>query len=48
MEIHGSKSDDLRATGEVVWVYANQETGKSAPLPDEFIKALESFEGALP
>lgn len=37
-------TDDLFTTGEIVWVYTNQETHKSSPLPDELrakIKAID-------
>lgn len=29
-----------RATGEIIWVYADQASGRSAPLPDELLERL--------
>ena len=46
VEIHGHDKDDLRATGEIVWVNADQATHTSAPLPDQLIALLTEFEGA--
>ncbi|MBM3554537.1 MAG: acyl-CoA thioesterase [Alphaproteobacteria bacterium] len=45
LEIHPKGRDDLRATGEVVWVNADQTTHKSAPLPADFVAAMEAMEG---
>ena len=45
LEIHGHGKDDLRASGEVVWVNADQSTHKSAPLADSMVKLLTDFEG---
>jgi acyl-CoA thioester hydrolase len=45
VEIHGHDKDDLRATGEIVWVNADQATHTSAPLPDQLIALLTEFEG---
>ena len=45
IEIHPSGSDDLRTTGEVVWVYTNQDTHESAPLPQNLLDLLEAYEG---
>ncbi len=37
-----AKGDDaLLASGEVVWVYTDQASGKSAPLPEEFVRRLK-------
>lgn len=32
-----------RTTGEVIWVNANQKTGKSAPLPEDIVAKLTPF-----
>ena len=45
LEIHPNDSEDLRATGEVVWVNANQTTHKSAALPDELVEKIVALEG---
>ncbi len=45
LEIHPAGADDLRATGEVVWVNAGVETGRSTPLPEELVGKLTAFEG---
>ena len=33
-EVHGKDADDLRTTGEIVWVYTNQTTHKTVRVPD--------------
>lgn len=48
LEIHPAAGDDLRTSGEVVWVHTHQETGKTAPLPQDLLEAVRVFEGALP
>jgi acyl-CoA thioester hydrolase len=45
VEIHGHDKDDLRATGEVVWVNADQATHSSAPLPVRLTELLMKVEG---
>jgi acyl-CoA thioester hydrolase len=45
LEIHPKGQDDLRATGEVVWVNTNQKTHKSQALPKELVEKLTSLEG---
>lgn len=45
-EIHGAGAEDLRTTGEVVWVYTNQETHEAAPLPESLLDLIEAYEGA--
>ena len=45
LEIHPAGEEDLRTTGEVVWVYTNQETHQSAPLPQMLLDMLEAYEG---
>ncbi|MBU2531345.1 MAG: acyl-CoA thioesterase [Alphaproteobacteria bacterium] len=44
-EIHGRDREDFRASGEVVWVYTNQETHKSAAVPDDLVERLVGLEG---
>lgn len=40
LEIFGHSGDDLRANGEIVWVYADLHEHKSRPLPDWMREAL--------
>ncbi len=44
-EVHPAGNEDLRTTGEVVWVYTNQATHESAPLPQKLLDLIEAFEG---
>lgn len=46
LEIHPQGGDDLRATGEVVWVNTDQETHKSAAVPAELVNKIAALEGA--
>jgi acyl-CoA thioester hydrolase len=46
LEIHPKGGDALYATGEVVWVNADQTTHKSAPWLPDFVDALVKREGA--
>ena len=43
--VHPAGNEDLRTTGEVVWVYTNQATHESAPLPQKLLDLIEAFEG---
>ncbi len=45
VEIHPAGGDHLRTSGEVVWVYTNQQTEKSAPLPADLLTLIEQYEG---
>ncbi len=45
LEIHPKDTDDLRATGEVVWVNADQTTHSSTPLPEDLVELIRGFEG---
>ena len=45
LEIHPKDTEDQRATGEVVWVNADQTTHRSTPLPDELVEKISTFEG---
>ena len=40
--------DDLRATGEIVWVNTHQQTHKTEPVPGKLIDAVAAFEGYDP
>jgi len=45
LEVHAKDQDELRATGEVVWVNTNQATHIPAPYSGNFVKMLKDFEG---
>lgn len=45
MGIFGKGDDQLRATGEITWVNAHQGSGKSAPLPEDFVAKIRALEG---
>ena len=45
LEIHTKEEEDLRATGEVVWVNTDQVTHKSAAMPPELVEKLIALEG---
>lgn len=45
LEIHPAGAEDLRATGEVIWVNTDQATHKSAPLPQDVIDRITDLEG---
>lgn len=44
-EMHGRDAEDLRATGEVVWVYTNQETHKPSPVPEDMAGLIIKLDG---
>lgn len=46
IEIHGAETDDLRASGEVIWVYTSQATHKTAAVADDLVELLIAREGA--
>ncbi len=46
LEIHGADENDLRASGEVIWVYTNQATHKSSALAEDLVELLIAREGA--
>lgn len=51
LEIHPADGDRALATGELVWVNADQATHRPAPLPDAFraaVGALEARPAAAP
>lgn len=45
LEIHPKDADDLRATGEVVWVNVDQTSHASAALPEELVEKIAALEG---
>ena len=45
LEIHPQCAEELRATGEVVWVNTDQTTHSSVSVPDELRDLLTAFEG---
>ncbi len=45
LEVHGKGNEDLRASGEIVWVNTNQASHTPAPYKPAFIDMLKSFEG---
>ncbi|MEH6556211.1 MAG: thioesterase family protein [Oceanicoccus sp.] len=45
LEIYAKDSDQLRNSGEVVWVNTDQSSGKSVPLPVDLIDLLRAREG---
>lgn len=45
LEIHSKGKEDLRATGEVVWVNTDQATHKSAAVPQELVEKMVALEG---
>jgi acyl-CoA thioester hydrolase len=45
LEIHPAGHDESLASGEVVWVNTNQETHRSAPLPDELVTRIRALDG---
>lgn len=45
LEVHPKGGDELRTSGEVVWVCTVQSTRKTAPVPPEMIAALRRIEG---
>ena len=40
IEVHPNKEDNMRVSGEVIWVNTNQETHSSAPLSKNIIKKI--------
>ena len=41
IEVHPNKKDNMRVSGEFIWVNTNQEPQPSAPLPKNLIKKIE-------
>ena len=44
IEVHPNKEDNMRVSGEVIWVNTNQETHSSVPLSKNIIKKIELLE----
>ena len=44
LAIFPEDADDLRATGEVIWVNTNQSTMTSTPLPEDLVEVIKSRE----
>ena len=45
LEIHPAGAEDLRATGEIVWVNASRTTHRPVPVSDTLAERLAAFEG---
>jgi len=45
LEVHGAGQDDLRATGEIVWVNTDQTSHKPSPHGEDFVALLRGYEG---
>ena len=45
LEIHPANAEDLRATGEVVWVNTRVKSGRATPMPEELVDKVTVFEG---
>ena len=45
LEIHPKGADDIRATGEVVWVNVDAATSNAVPLQEELVAKISSHEG---
>ncbi len=45
LEIHGADGDDLRASGEVIWVYTSQATHNTSAVPEDLVDLLTGREG---
>lgn len=45
LEIHGAGQEDLRATGEIVWVHTNQATHTTEPVPDDLRGKIIALDG---
>ena len=45
MEIHAGMSEQMRSSGEVIWVNTDQRIGRSVPLPDRLRDLVTLFEG---
>lgn len=45
LEIHGAGKEDLRADGILVNVHVAEAQGAASPVPENFLKLFEEFEG---
>jgi acyl-CoA thioester hydrolase len=48
LELFLKDGKDPHASGLVIWVNADQESGKSAKLPDQLVERIKRHEGWLP
>jgi len=46
LEIHSQGQEDLRASGNVVWVNTDQGTHRSSPVPVALVECINAFERA--
>jgi acyl-CoA thioester hydrolase len=46
LEIHPLNREELRATGEVVWVNTNQSTHRPSPLPQDLVERIAAHADA--
>jgi acyl-CoA thioester hydrolase len=44
LEIHPQGQDDLRASGDVVWVNTDQSTHRSSPVPAALVELVNAYE----
>lgn len=44
-EFHGHDADDLRGTGELIYVHVDEAAGRPTPWPDTAITRIEAYEG---
>ena len=44
-EIHGKDADDLRATGEIVWVYTDQTTHETVVVDPRLVDLMQRRDG---
>ncbi len=45
VEVHPKGRDEFRVGGQITWVYTDQTTHKSTPVPADLIAAFEAYEG---
>jgi acyl-CoA thioester hydrolase len=45
VNIYAKDEDQLRATGDVVWVYTDQKSGRPAPVNEDLVTLLRAREG---
>ena len=48
LAIFHAKGDRLLATGEIIWVWTDQASKRSVPVPDRLRQLLTRFDAALP
>jgi acyl-CoA thioester hydrolase len=47
LEIHGKEHEDLRATGEIVWVHTSQTTHRPEPVPEDLKAKIVALDGEV-